>query len=477
MRALDKLKECKGQFGREAARTTIALLQRLSRAILREPADLIRLHETVLFLRAFPQSPRVARLADEILISFDERLRGVDAAPLDDPDVSGIAGTAVSTNFSYEFAVSLVARHGRSISIDWENFPRPDRLGSTLGRLIPLAYEDYAVEPHVNWQAWLEKETKDPARWLIQRVDGGTYDLLEIPLRWELGRSPASRSALRVPGGQLFFHSGPFLKRRDVSIEAEFTAPRTLVQRLVSRQARTVLGAIIDASATRYRELYGFQHPDEEHVYHADLGRGVDLYFFGVRRERRLPLRAYHCGMFFKNGVPMGYVETLSLFERCEIGFNLYYTFREGETAWLYARILKILREQLGVTCFSIDPYQLGHENEEAIASGAFWFYYKLGFRPAYQKSAKLAEREESKAAAQPGYRTPPAILRRLAVAPLFYGSSGSDWENFSLHRLGTEVPDLGEDVARAKRSAEEIRYLRLLQRRPDLRQRVLTGR
>ena len=51
-------------------------------------------------------------------------------------------------------------------------------------------------------------------------------------------------------------------------------------------------------------------------------------------------MRAYHCGMFFKNSVPAGYVELLSLFERAEVGFNLYYTFREGESAWLYARLL-----------------------------------------------------------------------------------------------------------------------------------------
>ncbi len=348
-------------------------------------------------------------------------MRGVDPAPFDDPEVSGIAGTAVSTNFSHEFATSLMARHARSISIDWENYPRADRLGNVLGRLIPLAYEDYAVAPHADWRAWLEKESGNPAKWLIQRVDGVNYDLLEIPLRWDLGGSPASRSALRLPRGKLFYHAGPFLKRSDVSIEAELTGLAVPLRRLGPRRARAVLGVIIDASATRYRELYGFQHPDEAHVYHADFGRGVDLYFFGVSRERRLPVRAYHSGMFFKNGVPMGYVEALSLFERCEVGFNLYYTFREGETAWLYARILKLLHQQFGVTCFSIDPYQLGHENEEAIASGAFWFYYKLGFRPAALGIAQQAEREAAKAVARPGYRTPPAILRRLAAAPLFY--------------------------------------------------------
>jgi hypothetical protein len=474
MRVLDALNECKGQFGRDAAGKTIALLKRLLPAKLREPADLIHLHETALFLRAFPQSAGVARLADDILLSFADRMRGVDPAPFDDPGVSGIAGTAISTNFSYEFAASLTAQHARSITIDWENFPRPDRLGSVLGRLIPLAYEDYAVEPHVDWRAWLERESRDSVRWLIERVDATTYDLLEIPLRWDLASSPASRSALRLPGGKLFLHSGPFLKRGDVSIEAELTAPSIPTRRLAPRRAPTVLNVVIDASAARYRELYGFQHPDEERVYHADLGRGVDLYFFGVPPDRRLPLRAYHSGMFFKNGVPIGYVETLSLFECCEIGFNLYYTFREGETAWLYARILKLLHQELGVACFSIDPYQLGHENAEAIASGAFWFYYKLGFRPVAPEAARMAKREEAKMAAKPGYRTPPPILRRLAIAPLFYGVSASDWGGFSLHHLGAVLPRSGEEVARAKHSAEETGYLRLLQNRSDLRRRVL---
>ncbi len=64
MRVLDELEGCKGQFGRDAASRTKTLLERLRHAVLREPADLIRLHETVLFLRAFPQSPRVARLTD-----------------------------------------------------------------------------------------------------------------------------------------------------------------------------------------------------------------------------------------------------------------------------------------------------------------------------------------------------------------------------------------------------------------------------
>ena len=85
--------------------------------------------------------------------------------------------------------------------------------------------------------------------------------------------------------------------------------------------------------------------------------------------------------MIYKNGVPIGYFEGLSFFERMESGFNLYYTFREGETAWLYANILNVMSRLTGVSSFSLDPYQIGFENEEGIQSGAFWFYRKLGFR------------------------------------------------------------------------------------------------
>jgi hypothetical protein len=117
------------------------------------------------------------------------------------------------------------------------------------------------------------------------------------------------------------------------------------VTQLSKPAARKMLDLILDTSAMRYRELYGFTHPDAQRVFRASAGRGVEIVFFGVPPEWRLPLRAYHAGMFFKNGVPAGYVEVLSLFERAEVGFNLYYTFREGESAWLYARLLRLFRQ------------------------------------------------------------------------------------------------------------------------------------
>jgi hypothetical protein len=424
MSVLAALANCKGEFGKAAARQTAALLERVQRMRFRDPEALIELHETVLFLRAHPQSARVLKLADHILFSFAERVRGREREPFEYADVSGIAGTGLTTNFSYPFAKSLAGRHDGHIRIDWDSYEHAERLGPVLARLIPDAFEDWAVAPHPDWRRWYEK-AGGSLGWLISRVRPDVYDLLELPLRWELGGTEASRSRARMACQKTFYHSGPFLARKDVSFAAEFAAPKITATRLPRQQAQEILDIIIDAAAVRYRELYGFLYPDLAGVFHADLGRGFDFYFFGIPRQWRLPRRDYYAGMYFKNGVPTGYVEVMADREktgvRMEFGFNLYYTFRQGETAWLYARLLKLFRERYRVTTFVIDPYQIGHENEEAIESGAFWFYYKLGFRPESPAIAALAEREEKKIAARPGYRSSRATLRKLAAGTLAY--------------------------------------------------------
>jgi hypothetical protein len=188
--------------------------------------------------------------------------------------------------------------------------------------------------------------------------------------------------------------------------------------------------------------------------------------------------------MIYKSGVPVGYFEGLSLFERMESGFNLYYTFRDGETAWLYARILNVMHHFAGVTSFAIDPYQVGYENEEGIESGAFWFYRKLGFRPTKRDVLRLVEKEEEKIAMRAGYRTSARTLRKLAESPMIFEldqKRAGDWDRFHVRKLGLRmqrrkldsllalVPEL-KRVADAKSAAEETTYLKVMRQDEQLR-------
>ncbi len=215
------------------------------------------------------------------------------------------------------------------------------------------------------------------------------------------------------------------------------------MKKLSARQGEAILDRVREATTVRYRELYGITNGDPAQVVEARVGRGVEIYLWGLAPARRLPLRAYHAGFTLKNGVPINYIEGITLFERTELGFNTFYTFREGETAWVYAQVLKLLNQVVGATCFSIDPYQIGYNNDEAIDSGAFWFYRKLGFRPVRPDLARLTESEEKKIARDRQHRTPARQLHRFSAGHIVYelpGTRQGFWDGFQVRNLGLAV-------------------------------------
>lgn len=519
---LDLLDLWKSRFGESDPKRLERLLATAAKRRLHDTGSLIRLHETLLFLRAYPVSPEVARRADEILFAFAERIAalraaGADLSPFEEPEISGIAGTSLSAVFSFDVARRLAARHPRDLDIAWDRYDEIDRFGATGSRCVPLLAEEWPVEAHVPYREWVAaglRPGENSLAWLLERLNrlpleprdrADRYDALAMPLTWEIGNARTSRSRLRLPRRKLFCHREPLIRRSAVSLAQELEGPKIPVRRLPRPAARRILDLIMDTSAMRYRELYGFSHPDAAGVFHADVGRGVEVFFFGVPPGWRLPLRAYHAGMFFKNGVPAGYVELLSLFEWAEVGFNLYYTFREGESAWLYARLLHLFRQALGVNTFSVDPYQIGLENPEGIDSGAFWFYRKLGFRPVEPRVAALVAREERKMRETPGHRSSRRTLEKLAAGHILFEGPGAEagaWDRFRVRNLGLAVqrrmtrrfgaPSAGlsmvlnlapgldrwtkeeklaaRKVLQAKEGGEEARYLRLMQRHPRLR-------
>src|SRR5512144_1670283 len=77
------------------------LLVQLGRRLFPDAASLIRFHELLLFLRAYPHTPAMRLRSEELLASFHNRVTrlrvaGEDLTAFVDPRVSGIAGTAFS---------------------------------------------------------------------------------------------------------------------------------------------------------------------------------------------------------------------------------------------------------------------------------------------------------------------------------------------------------------------------------------------
>jgi hypothetical protein len=460
VRLLSELEARRYRFGRHEAGRVAALLNRLESARFADPAALIRFHEAILFLRAFPQGPAVVRATERILNSFHkkvEALRNASAA-MDDFDtfeVAGIASTQMEDTLSFDVARWLVKRMPRGVEIAWENYDPGRELGNTGPRFMPLLEDDAYVEADTPWRKWLEAAggtKRATSAWLIERFEqlpltqqqkAEIYESLRVPLRWSLENSAITRTRNWQPVRSVFYHSEPLMSRSQVSLATELARRPPQLTRLSRKQGAQVMDLIREVMLVRYRELYGTTLGDPASVVRTDVGRGVTIHLWNLPPERRLPLRAYVAGLTLKNGVPINYIEAIGLCEWMEVGFNTFYTFRGGEAGWIYAQVLRCLCHLMRTRCVSVYPYQLGHENEEAIESGAFWFYRKLGFRPGRPDLRRLAEREEQKIAADPKYRTPARTLKRLAAGHVFYELPGSEvraWDRFSTRNIGLRV-------------------------------------
>jgi hypothetical protein len=418
-----------------------------------------------------------------LLNSFAKRVvelrkREADLGSWDTFEFSGVASTAMEDTLSFDVARWLVRHMPGKAEIAWDHYEPGREVGATWPRFMPLLEDDAYVEADTPWKQWLEaaqgKKNASP-EWLIRRFEqlplpehgkAELYDSLRLPVRWDLDNSRVSRTRNWERLRKVFYHNEPLISRSQVSLADELAKKPPSLVKLSRKQGEGVMDKIREVMLVRYRELYGTTLGDPASVERAEVGRGVSIYLWNLPPYRRLPLRAYVAGFTLKNGVPINYIEAIGLCEWMEVGFNTFYTFRGGETGWVYAQVLRCLCHLMGTMCVSVYPYQIGHDNEEAIESGAFWFYRKLGFRPGRPELLRLVEREERKIAANPKYRTSAGTLRRLAAGHVFYDLPGSEvgaWDRFSTRKIGLRVnalmaPGFGGDARRMR--AERARVV-----------------
>src|SRR6185369_14567637 len=244
-RLLKKLEQARNQTGAVTERELLRLLNAAGRLSFgKDSKSLIRWHDLLLFFRAFPAGIRVLRRADALLGGLEAKVKAALAAGADPDDFApeefaGMAGTAVEATFSYPMVCWLAQRHARAISINWEGYEREVQRAGLWPRFFPLLEEDSLTEANVPYRDWLRaaRGRQDELPWLIQRFQrlplgekekGALYDSLEIMVRWEMSGagSGASRTLSRKPVRQFYFHRGPLIQRRQVSLAEELSRPK-----------------------------------------------------------------------------------------------------------------------------------------------------------------------------------------------------------------------------------------------------------
>ena len=276
---LSKLEAAGLCYGKGCAASVEKLLVSLKNTQFGDVESLIRFHDALLFLRAFPQNRRVLQLTENLLAGIGKqvaRLRdsGADMELFDPEQVSGIAGTAITDTFTYEVARWLVQRHLEELSVEWDIDEQGRQFGVSLPQLLPLLADDSMVEadtPYLEWLACAAGGAERILPWLMQRLEDmpmtmlqktAWYDALKISVSWNLGDSAASRTRLRRNPQEMYIHREPLIRRNQVSLEAELGSPPLAIRKLSQREGEEVLDMVRDALTVRYRELYGTTRGD-----------------------------------------------------------------------------------------------------------------------------------------------------------------------------------------------------------------------
>jgi hypothetical protein len=433
----------------------LALLDALEERSISDAPQLARLHDDLLFLCAYPATPRILKRAEAMLKPFAQRVAAIeDQTALLDPQVSGIAGTPVEIIVSYDLLRWLAARFPRQLEIEWSEPPNPERLAALLTLLVPFLEEEASADANVPYLAWLEAagatSSDGGLAWLLRHLAAvplppsqraALYDALGLWIRWSLGNSRFTRTLMRRPPHAIFHQEAALLGRRDVSIARELAAPPLRITKLSAEEGEVALDMARATLLVRYRELYCFTWGDPATVLSVDAGRGLEILVVGILPEKRLPLRAGFAPLILRNGIPIGYGDAFAVCERMEVSLNIFYAFRGGESAYCLAMLMKMYHQLFGSTAFTIDPYQIGMDNAEAIEAGAFWFYRKLGFRSTDPAIEQLASREEERMAKKPGHRTSTRTLEAMARSALIWEQTPTgDWDRFHIRNLGLAV-------------------------------------
>ena len=416
LRALEQLRT---EFGAQRAREKLALLGRLAGSRLRTAREVERLHELLLFMRAYPDNGQVLARVRAMLAAFDRRadLRG----HRDALENSGIAGTAIRYPFFWPTARWLAGRWPHCLSFDRGDRDAGRAIASFLGarrglsgfaaldRLRPRGQSDAAH--FIRLVSAMPGD--DPAK---ERF----YDAIEPVIALRPAPGTPNRTLAGHRTGRTAWQRAPLDRTRPDLAREIRRAPRR-VWRASLREGRQWLDLARGAMVARSRDLDAFAYGDPLSVRIIDDDAGLAFVLNDVVPERRARVESPIGVLTLKNGVPVGYLDIGVSGRHAEIAFNTFPAFRNGDAARRLARVLAMAWHVLGARTFGIAPYQLGDGNPEAIASGAWWFYYKLGFRPRGAAARAITRSELARQRAAPGRRSSRATLARLARWPMSY--------------------------------------------------------
>ena len=467
VRALHSLSR---SFGRPSARRKLELLAEIAELPRLAPRRLLLLHSTLDFMRAYPDDVRVLAEVRRHVAGLRARVEAVPEGA-DSPVLfnQGFPGAVNSYPYSFEIARDLARRLPDCAEVDWDELEDETPLASTLELFLADAENESMESMQVGWREWLaDSHTEDrptDLACLLGFFERSRFTALEkaclfetcgLPIRYELGRPGTGKAEVESRPTRICFQTSE-LRRERFPLRPRIREPLGPLPLLSPARGRERIELARAALCSRNLEIHPLIYANPADVRHFESARGIDVVLIGVPPEHRSALSANTFFLVLKNGVPIAYGPASPFLGCCEMGINLFPEFRGGEIRLVYSQVMRLLHHLLGVDYFYLTSYGMGVDNEEAIQSGAFWFYRKMGFLASNPEVEALAREEEARMRAEPGYRCSTRTLRRLSPTEAYLDLTGGRRRQLSFARLGAALGRfIGRRFGGNRRLAEE---------------------
>lgn len=418
---ISQLFSIRNRYGEKFSSQKLNLLNALGKEKITSKKALQSYYDSLLFLLAYPDNRSVYQSAAQSLQQLQlyiQSHQNLKAGLYN----SGVTNTRLCAAFSFEIVKWLRSR--RPNDIRFHSFEADDgQIQSILAVVMPRIESEILLDTHGAWRSWLKQSLKKEEDLLDRLI--AVFDETDIRpgVRDELWVAIGINVEINFPThhclpGSLItpYYHRSLLKK---NIIQQQSALKPIRVKLDESEAEYIIECGRMILVRQLREIDPITFTSSRFVSYYRLPRGLSVALMGMVPERRSPIDSYMGYVVFKNGLPVAYAGSWILFDSGRIGLNVFPAYRGGESQYIFEQVLKLHSEVYQLNRFSVDPYQIGKENSDAIQSGAFWIYYRAGFRPIREELKQLAETEALKIKSIKGYRSPAAVLKKLADSRL----------------------------------------------------------
>lgn len=448
--SLNSLQQIANRYDEEAGRFKTGLLHTLSGLALPSGKYLLQYHDTLLFLCAYPDHARLLKLSEKELKRIAAHVKKSPATIRSLHVNEGLPYTETITRFSPDLLSWLLLQ--KDIKAIFDSMPEPSLpINEVMNVTLPSLLKEETTAG-LDFEGLMEVLHIKPRQYVsfllgqLEQLDPLVRDIImehmDVFVKLIPKNLQYSRAFNRIPVQPVYFHQ-EVLKQFDHLQLINEPIPDAEVMSKTDHQH--LIKVIKYAMPLTQREIDTASYLDDNTVRLFKLERGVMVAIHGMIPQRHLPLESSVGFTLFKNGIPVSYGGTWIFGPRARFGLNIFDPFRGGESGYTLCQLLRVFKQVFTISYFEVESYMFGYANPEGISTGAFWFYYKYGFRPVSKELLQFAESEKHKIKTRKNYQSSEKTLIRFTQSNIALNLGDT---------ISTDVSEItGEVLAQVKKA------------------------